>query len=155
MKLKDLLDKSLCIAGINAENSTELLRYLSDILYKEGFVKEEYGEKVIEREKIYPTALPTSGYKVAIPHTDSEFVNKSIISVASLAKSVFFNVMGSPEETVPVRVVFMLAIKEKEKQVEVIGQLIELIIKDEKLIEDIVNSKSGDEIYNLVLRKLV
>jgi len=154
MKLRELLVKSLCFAGISTENSTELLRFLSDMLYKKGYVKKEYGEKVIEREKIYPTGLPTAGYRVAMPHADSEYVDTSAISIATLEKHVYFNSMGKPDETLPVSVVFLLAIKEKEKQVEAISQLIENILWDEKLIEEIVNSTSGDEIFELVKEKL-
>lgn len=154
MKLMNLLDKSLCFASLYAQDCEKALECLSEKLINKGLVKKEFAEEVIKREKIFPTALPTPGYKVAIPHTDSEFVNKSIISIASLKEPVLFNVMGSPQDKIPVCVIFLLAIKEKEKQVEVISQLIENVIKDEQLISNIVKSESGDEIYDLILNKL-
>jgi PTS system galactitol-specific IIA component len=154
MGLEKFLNETLCFAGLTMEDSESILRFLSKILFDKGFVKEGFEEAVIKREKEFPTALPTSGYKVAIPHTDSEYVNKSVISIASLQEPVLFNVMGEPEKTLPVSVIFLLVIKEKEKQVEVISELIEKIIKDEKLIEKIATSARGEEIYNVMLRKL-
>lgn len=154
MNLLNLLDKSLCFASLQVPNCEEAIEYLSEKLFNKGYVKKEFAEEAIKREKIFPTGLPTSGYKVAIPHTDAEFVNKSIIAIASLKEPVLFNVMGSPDNTVPVSVIFLLAIKEKEKHVEVISQLIENVIQDDELIAGIVKCDSGDEIYDLIFNKL-
>lgn len=155
MQLQNLIIKSLCFAEVDVEDSEEIIGYLSKQLYQKGYVKEKFEQEVIKMKNVFLTALPTTGYKVAIPHTDSEYVNKSVIAIASLKNPVLFNVMGSPKEELPVNVVFLLAIKEKEKQVEIISQLIENIIKDDFLMEKLAKSRSVDEIFEIISEKIL
>ena len=155
MQLQSLIVKSLCFAEVEVEDHEEIIGYLSKQLYQKGYVKEKFEQEVIKRENVFPTALPTTGYKVAIPHTDSEYVNKSVIAIASLKNPVLFNVMGSPKEELPVSVVFLLAIKEKEKQVEIISQLLEKIIKDDYLMGKLAESRSGEEVYRIINERIV
>lgn len=111
----------------------QLLAEMSQVLLENGFVKESFPAAVIEREKNFPTGLPTMGISVAIPHTDSEHVQQAGFLVGVLEKPVTFEIMASNQEYVEVELVFMLAIKEPEQQLTMLQSLIGLCQKEENL----------------------
>lgn len=151
MPLKEALGKETCYVGVDAGNSEEVLRILSDNLFRLGLVKEEFGENVILREQKYPTGLPVKGHKVAIPHTDAVYVNETRICVAVLKNPVDFQVMGSSSgEKVPVELVIMLAIKEQQIQMDVLKELINLVVQNADMIEQLIAARDGDEVYQIL-----
>jgi len=64
-----------------------------------GYVSEEFAEDVWEREKIFPTGLPTQPFGVAIPHADPDHVKQSAVCLGILNSPVFFNQMGMESST--------------------------------------------------------
>ena len=117
-----LLDQNLVMINLEAETQQEALEKLAGRLYETGYVKETYAQAILEREKVFPTGLPTEGYGVAIPHTDVEHVHKPAVALGILQKPVKFNLMGdlNPESQVDVQIMFMLAIKEPHMQLELL-----------------------------------
>ena len=63
---------------------------------------------LLEREKEYPTGLPT-GVPIAIPHIHDGCL-RSFFSMAVLDTPVAFGCMGDPDETVETRLVFLFGI---------------------------------------------
>ena len=116
------------------ETWQDAITFASTKMYEKGYVKEDFGAHCIEREKIYPTGLETE-YPVAIPHTESEFVNETAISILRLEKPVEFHNMAEPEKIVAVHYVFNLAVKEKHSQVVFLSKVIGLV-QDSKKLED-------------------
>jgi PTS system galactitol-specific IIA component len=114
-------------------------------MYSKGIIKETYVQAVLDREKIYPTGLPTNSVKVAIPHTDSSHVNKSAVSIAVLYKPVEFMMMGGTGERLQVEIVFLLAIEDPSLQLEALKELMQMFQNDE-LLEKIKNSNSKEDI---------
>lgn len=155
MPLIDSIKKETCYVGIEAKTDEEALGILSDKLCDLGIVNEDFKENVILRERNFSTGLPLTGYKVAIPHTDACYVNETRICVAVLKNPVDFRVMGSSDgERVPVHLIIMLAIKEQHAQLEVLKELINLVVQNEKMIEEIILSKDGNEIYEVLNKHL-
>lgn len=118
---------------LNDNDKEVVLTKLGRKLYEEGCVKESFVQAVLDREKIYPTGLPTQGVGIAIPHTDSIHVNKKAIIIGILESTVEFQVMGSTDEFVQVGIIFMLAIENPEAQLEMLQKLIELCQSEEVL----------------------
>lgn len=151
MPLIDLIREETCFAGIWGKTDEEVLGILSDKLYEQGIVKEDYKKNVILRERNYPTGLPLVKYKAAIPHTDSCYVKETRICVASLKEPVDFGTMGaSSEEKIPICLIIMLAIKEQHAQLDVLQELINLIVKNERMISELVMAENGGEIYRIL-----
>lgn len=50
----------------------EVLQIIGKLLLEKGYVKESFGNALIEREEKYPTGLAMVPYPVAIPHTDPD-----------------------------------------------------------------------------------
>jgi galactitol PTS system EIIA component len=126
-------DESLILKDIDVNSREELLRTMATNLFRKGLVKESFIEAVIEREKTFATGLPTNSISVAIPHTDSEHVNKKAISVAILKEPVKFGVMGEMNAETPVQIVFMLAIDKKDSHLVLLQKLMEIFQNAEEL----------------------
>ncbi|MGL4607625.1 MAG: PTS sugar transporter subunit IIA [Eubacteriaceae bacterium] len=114
----------------------------------QNFVKKDFVEAVLEREKNFPTGLPTS-IGVALPHTDANYVEKEGISIITLKEPVVFAGMGNPSEKVWVEIIFLLAISNPEKQLGVLQTII-TIIQNEKVLQKIKSAKEPKNIYNLI-----
>lgn len=154
MKNNDFtLSEELILTDIEAENSSTAIHKLGGLLLDKGYVKETYPKAVSEREKTFPTGLPSKGVGVAIPHTDIEHVNKPAIAIGTLKQPVSFKMMGNPEENVDVEVVFMLAIKDPKLQLEMLQNLMAIIQKVE-VLNKIKASKDPKEIVSLIQREL-
>lgn len=140
---------------LNLEPSSrdDLLVALGNKLHEHDFVKKSYVDAVLQRESVHPTGLPSPlpDFAIAIPHTDPEHVLRSRIAVATVKEPVPFSMMGSPDVTMPVRIVFMLAIQDPKKQPEVLRNLVKLI-KDERLLDDIRNATEKAQVHALLTR---
>jgi len=140
--LLDLLNVRHILIGIEAADSQDAIRKLSAPFIETAHVTPEFADDVWKREQTFPTGLPTQPLAVAIPHADPDHVNKSGVCIGVLRSPVRFAQMGTDGSTgLDVHVVFLLAIKEKEKQVEMIQQLMKLI-QSPSLVEGL--SKAGD-----------
>lgn len=126
----------------------EVLRKLGRKLHKSGFVKESYIDAVCEREETFPTGLPMS-MGIAIPHADTSHVNEEGMIVGVLKTPVDFRVMGSETEYIKVQLVFMLAIKEPQNQLDMLQRLIEGC-QDEDTLVILRDSKDKDSIERIL-----
>lgn len=151
---KITLEKNLIFIGLDVKDKMEAISQMAARLEDYGYVNNEYKNAVIEREKVFPTGLPTKGVGVAIPHTDIKYVNKSAIAIGVLKNPVIFNVMGNPEEDVDVKLIFMLALKEPQLQINTLRDLVE-IFQDENLLAEIANSDSEEKIIGIISKCFV
>lgn len=126
-----------------------LLEKLGHLLFQNGYVKESYIQAIKEREATFPTGLNTTTYGIAIPHTDSKHVKKATIAVGVVKTPIIFQEMGAEDVEVPVRLVFMLAIKEPEKQLETLQAVISLIENEEKMTA-LVHAKDEAAVLQLI-----
>ena len=122
----------------NMKTKEEALSYLADKLISKGIVKESYKQAIIDREHVFPTGLQFEAYGIAIPHTDVEHVNKEQIALMTLKDAVSFYQMGTNDVEVPVRVIFMLALKEAHSQLTMLQQLME-VLQDKDIMERILS----------------
>ena len=67
----ELLKEKLIFIDVEAKDREEAIGKMAKELYKKGYVKESYINAILDREKVFPTGLPTEEVGVAIPHTDS------------------------------------------------------------------------------------
>ena len=72
--------KSLVFIDVAFDTAEQVIRFGADELYKTGYVKESYGASVAERERDFPTGLPTEPYGIAIPHTNSSINRLNMVS---------------------------------------------------------------------------
>jgi PTS system galactitol-specific IIA component len=131
-----------------------VIHSLTNVLVKTGHVTPEFAEDVWKREQTFPTGLPTQPLAVAIPHADPDHVSQSAVCVGVLSSPVRFGQMGTDGSTLlDVQLIFLLAIKEREKQVEMIGQLVTLI-QTGSLLEGLAGIKDSAEALALIQKAL-
>jgi galactitol PTS system EIIA component len=144
-----VLDESLTLVDLDCKTDGEVIEQLAQLLYKGGFVKDSYLANVLKREENMPTGLQTQVLGVAIPHTDSEHVIRSAIAIGLLKKPVHFKNMANPSEYIEVRLVFLLAIAEKNSVIAVLSRMAEAFL-DPQVLGPIFDFKTKSELVEYV-----
>jgi PTS system galactitol-specific IIA component len=130
-----VIDPTLIMLDLEAKDSDEVILALSERLHTYGAVEEAYAQATIDREHDHPTGLPTKPFCIAFPHADADGVLQSSLAVATLKHPVHFLNMGDPEEELTVEIVFLLANRDPEEQVQSLRSLAMVFSQPEKLEE--------------------
>lgn len=152
MESMRIISSNLIFKDIEVSSNEDALKFLGQRLFDEQYVKESYIEAVIAREKKYATGLPTGIYGVAIPHTDIIHVNEAGIAVGILNEPVKFIMMGTDDTEIDVKVIFMLAVKEPQEQLQLLERLM-TILQDENMLNNIIDL-SEESVSDLLNSKL-
>lgn len=147
------LDEQLVDLEVDESDNFSALATLAGCLERSGYVNKEFSQAIQEREKEFSTGLPLEHVGVAIPHTDSEYVFKQSMAIGILKNPVMFEMMGSPEVLVPVKIMFMLAIKDPKKQIDFLQALIDMFQTDEKVLA-IIQAKTATEAVKIIKQNL-
>lgn len=150
MHLLDLLSKSLLIPSLEASDAEGCIRSLTKVMVDEGCALPEYAEDVIRRERTFPTGLPTEPIAVAIPHADPDHLRRSCVALGISARGIPFGQMGTDGDIqVHARLIFLLGIREREKQVDMIGELMELI-QNESLLKSLTAAHDVESAWSVL-----
>lgn len=133
--------KIFAIEG-HADSDFGAIRLCADKLRDEGLVKDEFCANCIEREKNFPTGLP-SALPVAMPHSEASGVVDDGICVLRLDEPVNFRRMDDPDVTIDAEMVFNLAVTDPKRHLKVLQNLMGLFMDEEK-IEKIQTCDLGD-----------
>jgi PTS system galactitol-specific IIA component len=137
------------IIQLKATDSTEVIRALGGLLFKNGYVKDTFVQAVIDREKTFPTGLQTPALGFAIPHTDCDHVQQPAVAVATLVEPVSFNAMGYENQTISVEVVMMLAVSDPTSMVTVLRSVISLV-ENEQALQAIRGAQQPQEVIGII-----
>lgn len=129
MDKNSLFDKNLVYLDEVFDTSEEFLKYIGQILENTTLTKGGFTKALLEREKMYPTALPSVPFPVAIPHCDPDYIKEERIVCVRFKKPVRFTEMGTEDKNIDVHFAFVLLIKEK-KQVSVLQTLMPIFMND-------------------------
>ena len=131
-----------------SQQAEEVIRILCHRLEEEGYVDDSYYQSVIEREKEFPTGLPTRPHALAIPHAADGGVRKTGLAIAVLNHDpVHFHAMDAPDEVLDVRVVILLAIADSKEQVPML-QWICTLFQDEGLVSRLSSAADATEVID-------
>ena len=148
--LMNYLDPGAIALGIKAATDRDVIRILAGRLQSLGYVKPSFADAVLAREAQLPTGLPLGGdNNVAVPHTDPEHVLKPGLAFATLAEPVAFSNMEDPDEKLQVSVVFLMALNDRDKQIEML-QEIAGTIQSPDIIAALIQSKSVEDVSRLL-----
>jgi PTS system galactitol-specific IIA component len=106
----------------------QLIHLLAAEMAKYGMVEPCYGASVLEREKEFPTGVPTMPVPIAIPHSERSQVYKP-----------------GPTCLLNVRVVFMLAASLNDEHLHMIKDVME-IIQDSEVVNALLAAETTKEI---------
>jgi len=145
-----LLDPNCVLLDCDANTVEGVITAVGARLEENGYVKNSYIQAALDREKELPTGLPLTGeINAAIPHTDIEHVLKPALGMATLADPVIFKNMISPQEDVPVRLIFLLALEQPKAQIEML-QEVASVIQNADLVKELVSQKSVDGVMKVL-----
>lgn len=147
------LDESTILLDLEGTTKEDILCAMARNLEDKGLVKATFTDAIIAREEEFATGLPIHGISVAIPHTDIDHVNKKAISLAVLKETVEFGVMGDPDETTPVKLVFMLAMDETDSQLDLLTKLMQ-IFQNEETLQFLASEQDKAKLTELLVSKL-
>ncbi len=120
-----MIKELIAIEG-EAGSWEEAIRITSDALMKKGYVKSSFFQACVDREKKFPTGLPTK-IPVAIPHTDAGHVNTPAVCLFHLRKPVEFTSMEDSDVLVNVEFIFNMALVKCEDQLPMIKAIINTV----------------------------
>lgn len=144
-----VLDEDLIHIGVDVSTADQAIEYISDILYKKGYVKEGYAQRVIEREKQYPTGLIGKGIGIAIPHTTSDYAVKPAVCVLIPKQPIPFMMMGTTDEEIKAQVLMPMVVKDNKMQLSMLRKMMALL-KDTERLEKIRQATDKQEILQLL-----
>lgn len=147
--MNNVVEKELIFFNYKACNYEDILEVLGNKAIEAGIAKSNYVEGLKNRENEFATGVPVEPIGVAIPHTDSSYVNDNKVAVMTLEEPVIFNLMGgSSEDTIDVKLVILLSFKDGKNHISALQNIIEKI-QDEKFVESLINAQSKEELYKL------
>ena len=149
-----MLDARLVSSSLLSSHWEGVIRELSSLLVRTGYVKGSFADASVEREREFPTGLPTPTIGVAIPHADVLHVNKPAMAIGVCRTPVRFGVMGGATgETMDVSLVFLLAIAEAHAHIDTLTQLM-AFFQDADATAAVVRAKTPEDMLTVV-RKYV
>lgn len=140
----------LSVSG--GETCEGLLRQLGDYAMEQGLAKEGFTEGLLEREQNFPTGIQART-GIAIPHSEQEYTVIPTLIIALLEKAIEFRPMGGGS-MVPVEVVFLLLLNKEDKQVEMLGSIVEFI-QDEEKMAVLKTAKQPEELLSSMVTYLI
>ncbi len=142
---------SFAAIDLNVDSSLELLEQIALIGAKSGLVKSSWSAAVIEREKSFPTGLPTP-IPVAIPHTDSIHVFSDGIGFFRTVKPASFGEMGATDSFLDVQIIIPLLITNHEEQINLLMKVI-TAVQDEEFVANLLKASNLAEVGSLFAEK--
>ncbi|WP_273450300.1 PTS sugar transporter subunit IIA [Streptococcus ferus] len=149
IKLSNYLNDSLIFIDQIVQSSDQLFEMVSHRGLQLGYVREDFLERVKEREATFPTGIQLSTLGVAIPHTDAECILKEFVAIVISPTPITFKSMEDLNQTVAASVVFVLGLNRPHAQLEMLQSLMSLIQNDD-ILNQLINVKSNEELITIV-----
>lgn len=154
--MTSLFDKD-CVFVSEAKTKEELFHDIYQKLLQKSFVKDNFYEMILEREKNYPTGMDMSVVdtklsNIAIPHTEPSTVNVTKIIPIKLKNSIKFNNMIEPDKELEVNFAFMILNESGGEQTNILAQIMDFVTKTED-IGKMFESNDVNYIYNFINEK--
>lgn len=116
------MEKHIIVLRGTAASAEEAIALCGAALQREGIVQDTFAQKCIERERDYPTGLPTD-IPVAIPHCKDDGIQANCICLLRLDAPVRFRRMDDDQESIETDLVFNLAIKDPDQHLAVLQRM--------------------------------
>ena len=140
---KPIISEELILIEPELEHQTPeaVIAALCERLVEEGYVGPSYLQAALDRERQFPTGLPTLPYPTAIPHAEADGATSTGVAIAVLGHPVPFRAMDSPKESLDVRIVLLLAVADSANQVSML-QWVCTLVQDQSVVEALSSAKS-------------
>ena len=141
---------------VDAISKTHIFELISEKLSRLSLVKKDFLNHLIERETHYPTGLDLSPIHpdlpyIAIPHTESKFVNETRIIPIKLKQPISFQNMIAPTEDFDVSFLFLILNHNTEVQTNILAEIMDYLNQTNiTQLQKLFNSDNAQEIFELL-----
>ncbi|OJG64931.1 hypothetical protein RV09_GL001349 [Enterococcus moraviensis] len=142
----DLIDLQVTV-----QDEEELFELIAKRLYQAGYVNEGYLDGIKSREIGFPTGLITEYLNIALPHSDTEYIERPFIYIARTTNPIKVKQMGDNQE-MEVRDLFFLGIKDPSKQVGLLQELM-VLFQNEAFVSELENTTKNEEVFSLFMKQ--
>lgn len=149
IKLSNYLTEKLIFTQNQYASSSDLFQAVYDVALKADYVREDFLDRVKEREATFPTGIQLENLGVAIPHTDAECVLEEFVAVVVNREPVAFQSMEDITVTVPASLVFVLGLNQPHAQLEMLQSLMGLL-QNEELLKELLAATSAEDVLTIV-----
>ncbi len=125
----------------SAQNTSEAINLCASVFEENGCVTESFAKDCIDREKEYPTGIPSKA-SVAIPHCSTDSILDDAICYLRLDEPVTFMRMDDDAEAIQTRHVFCLALSRKN-HLKTLSKLIQRL-QEEKFIDTLEHAEFSE-----------
>lgn len=141
--------KDLVLLDKNFHSADQFFDFTFPILSNGGYVKDSFLTAIKYRESVYPTALPTEPYVVAMPHTDIEHVIKPFIFVTRVKSAVPWCEMANNDNVLKANFIFLLGFIEKNGHIDLLQKLMSCFVNP-SFLASLYQAKNTSEILKLL-----
>lgn len=152
MDLKEMFSTELCDLNVFVNNEDELFEIVANRLFDKGFVNENYLSGLKKRERNFPTGLITQYLNIALPHSDTIYIEKPFVYIVRLNEPIQVKQMGDNQD-MSVKDLLFLGIKEPTGQVGLLQNIMTLFM-DESFVSAYINEKKEKELIKLIKTNL-
>ncbi|WP_296114513.1 PTS sugar transporter subunit IIA [uncultured Anaerococcus sp.] len=144
MNINEILDDNLIIESLEANSKIDALNKMSENLFKYGYISDKKGflDDVLHREELGTTGI---GNYIAIPHGQSDYVEKTTISIAKLVNEVEWETLDDNN----VKVIVLFVVKNgkdfSDNHLKLLSEVASTLANNETL-EKLLSSKSKNDI---------
>ena len=142
--MENFINENNIILNLETEDKREIINKMTETISEEKLLnKEKFIEDVFKREEMENTVV---GFKVAIPHGKSEFINSPQIVFAKLKEEIFW---GDPDEKV--KYIFLLGVPtiSAGEHIKILMNLSKKIL-DEKFREKLEMTDDKGELIKII-----
>jgi PTS system, fructose subfamily, IIA component len=142
--MENFINENNIILNLETEDKREIINKMTETISEEKLLnKEKFIEDVFKREEMENTVV---GFKVAIPHGKSEFINSPQIVFAKLKEEIFW---GDPDEKV--KYIFLLGVPtiSAGEHIKILMNLSKKIL-DEKFREKLEMTDDKGELLKII-----
>ena len=93
-----------------------------------------------------------AGIGIAIPHTDKSHVHKGAVAIGVLKKPVKFYQMGTTDEVVMARLIFMLAVDDPEEHLVFLQKILQ-VLQDPETLRGLTECKAKQDVIQIIKDK--
>jgi len=133
------------IVTLKSKTKEEALRELVDVISKSHHIKdkEELLKAILERERIMSTGI---GLGIAVPHAKLDSVSDFVIAMGISKEGIEFNALDDK----PVHIIVMIAGPNQQAMYLRTLAKVTLLLKNERIRRKIINSKSPEEVMEII-----
>ena len=142
--MENFINENNIILNLETEDKREIINKMTETISEEKLLnKEKFIEDVFKREELENTVV---GFKVAIPHGKSEFINSPQIVFAKLKEEIFW---GDPDEKVKYIFLLGVPVASAGEHIKILMNLSKKIL-DEKFREKLEMTDDKGELLKII-----